>query len=134
MTRWRESGCGVHSAARLAIHQRDKDKYKHTIVRHSVITSIHPVLGTKENPTIHGLRASTLAARSRNFVTATARTAGAGRFSLKSLLDSFTSDDFMPAKFYVVKQGRTPGIYHDWNECLAQVKGFKGAVCQWPSM
>lgn len=31
-------------------------------------------------------------------------------------------------KFYVVHKGNRPGIYHDWNECLGQVKGFKGAV------
>ncbi|KAG9693288.1 hypothetical protein KCU95_g9755, partial [Aureobasidium melanogenum] len=34
----------------------------------------------------------------------------------------------MPAKFYVVKAGRKPGIYHSWDECLTQVRGFKGAA------
>ncbi|EER28830.1 hypothetical protein D8B26_000883 [Coccidioides posadasii str. Silveira] len=33
-------------------------------------------------------------------------------------------------KFYAVKSGFKPGIYHSWNDCLAQVKGFKGAVFQ----
>lgn len=33
-------------------------------------------------------------------------------------------------KFYSVKVGSKPGIYHSWDECLAQVKGFKGAVCK----
>ncbi|WEW61795.1 ribonuclease H family protein [Emydomyces testavorans] len=33
-------------------------------------------------------------------------------------------------KFYAVKDGFKPGIYHSWNECLSQVKGFKGAVFQ----
>lgn len=31
------------------------------------------------------------------------------------------------AKFYVVKSGRTPGIYKTWAECEAEVKGVKGA-------
>ncbi|WP_298440337.1 ribonuclease H family protein [uncultured Ferrimonas sp.] len=31
------------------------------------------------------------------------------------------------AKFYVVWQGRKPGIYSDWNNCKAQVDGFAGA-------
>ncbi|KAK2850620.1 hypothetical protein FQN49_005488 [Arthroderma sp. PD_2] len=33
-------------------------------------------------------------------------------------------------KFYAVKIGFQPGIYHQWSECLAQVTGFKGAVFQ----
>lgn len=31
------------------------------------------------------------------------------------------------AKFYAVKSGRQPGIYHTWNDCERQVKGFQGA-------
>lgn len=34
----------------------------------------------------------------------------------------------MAEKFYVVKKGRTPGIYTTWAECLAQVDKFSGAV------
>jgi ribonuclease HI len=30
-------------------------------------------------------------------------------------------------KYYAVKAGRTPGIYTDWAEAEAQVKGFSGA-------
>ena len=30
--------------------------------------------------------------------------------------------------FYVVKKGRKTGIFKTWNECKAQVIGFKGAV------
>ena len=30
-------------------------------------------------------------------------------------------------KFYVVWVGREPGIYEDWEDCLAQVDGFPGA-------
>jgi len=30
-------------------------------------------------------------------------------------------------KYYAVKAGRTPGIYTDWAEAEAQVKGFRGA-------
>ena len=30
-------------------------------------------------------------------------------------------------KFYVVWVGREPGIYEDWDDCLAQVDGFPGA-------
>ena len=30
-------------------------------------------------------------------------------------------------KFYVVWAGREPGIYEDWDDCLAQVDGFPGA-------
>ena len=31
-------------------------------------------------------------------------------------------------KYYVVKRGRTPGVYYSWAECEAEVKGFAGAV------
>lgn len=34
----------------------------------------------------------------------------------------------MADKFYVVKKGRTPGIYTTWAECLRQVDKFAGAV------
>ena len=34
----------------------------------------------------------------------------------------------MKKKFYVVWNGLTPGIYHTWDECQAQIKGVKGAV------
>ena len=32
------------------------------------------------------------------------------------------------AKFYAVKKGNKPGIYHSWDECKKQVEGFSGAV------
>ena len=32
-------------------------------------------------------------------------------------------------KFYAVRAGIQPGIYHSWNDCLAQVRGHKRAVC-----
>jgi ribonuclease HI len=31
-------------------------------------------------------------------------------------------------KFYVVWKGKEPGIYHNWNDCKAQVDGFAGAA------
>lgn len=34
----------------------------------------------------------------------------------------------MADKFYVVKSGRTPGIYMTWAQCLRQVEKFSGAV------
>ena len=34
----------------------------------------------------------------------------------------------MKKKFYVVWDGLTPGIYHSWDDCQAQIKGVKGAV------
>lgn len=34
-------------------------------------------------------------------------------------------------KFYAVRVGFTPGIYHSWADCLKQVKGFKQATCQY---
>ncbi|MGZ5208918.1 MAG: ribonuclease H1 domain-containing protein [Sulfuricurvum sp.] len=34
----------------------------------------------------------------------------------------------MAEKYYVVKNGRTPGIYTTWAECLRQVDKFAGAV------
>lgn len=34
----------------------------------------------------------------------------------------------MAKKFYAIKQGVRPGIYTDWGEASAQVKGFKGAI------
>ena len=33
-------------------------------------------------------------------------------------------------KFYAVRIGHKPGIYHNWADCLAQVKGFRGATCK----
>lgn len=33
-------------------------------------------------------------------------------------------------KFYAVKEGKVPGIYETWNECLSQVRGHKGALCK----
>lgn len=33
----------------------------------------------------------------------------------------------MAAKFYAVRIGRTPGIYHTWETCKAEVAGFSGA-------
>ncbi|KAJ5576377.1 Ribonuclease H [Penicillium sp. DV-2018c] len=33
-------------------------------------------------------------------------------------------------KYYAVKAGHKPGIYYGWDECLAQVTGFKGAIFQ----
>ena len=32
------------------------------------------------------------------------------------------------SKFYVVKNGKVPGIYNTWPECQAQVNGFSGAI------
>ena len=32
------------------------------------------------------------------------------------------------AKFYAVKKGRKPGIYHTWHECQKQIDDFPGAV------
>ena len=30
-------------------------------------------------------------------------------------------------KYYCVIKGRTPGIYTNWEDCKAQVNGYKGA-------
>ena len=32
-------------------------------------------------------------------------------------------------KFYAVRQGKVPGVYNTWDECLKNVTGHKGAVC-----
>jgi len=32
-------------------------------------------------------------------------------------------------KFYAVRVGAKPGVYHTYDDCLAQVKGHKGAIC-----
>ncbi len=32
------------------------------------------------------------------------------------------------AKFYAVKKGRKTGIFHTWEQCQAQTKGFPGAI------
>lgn len=32
-------------------------------------------------------------------------------------------------KFYSVRTGFQPGIYHSWADCLSQVKGYKNAMC-----
>lgn len=31
-------------------------------------------------------------------------------------------------KYYAVREGRNPGVYHKWDECKREVIGFKGAV------
>lgn len=36
----------------------------------------------------------------------------------------------MEPKFYAVRVGFTPGVYHSWADCLKQVKGFKQAMCR----
>jgi Caulimovirus viroplasmin len=33
-------------------------------------------------------------------------------------------------KYYAVREGRKPGVYSTWEECLSQVKGHRGALCQ----
>lgn len=33
-------------------------------------------------------------------------------------------------KFYAVRVGYQPGVYHTWADCLDQVKGFKKATCE----
>lgn len=33
----------------------------------------------------------------------------------------------MAGKYYAVRQGKTPGIYRTWDECKAEVHGFKNA-------
>jgi len=35
----------------------------------------------------------------------------------------------MEVKYYAVRVGHQPGIYHTWADCLAQVKGYKNATC-----
>ena len=35
-------------------------------------------------------------------------------------------------KFYAVKVGRTPGIYHSWEDCKAQTEGIK-SQCMFPT-
>ena len=32
-----------------------------------------------------------------------------------------------PKKFYAVKRGRVPGVYHTWKECYQQVKDYPNA-------
>lgn len=34
------------------------------------------------------------------------------------------------AKVYAIKKGFKPGIYYSWPDCLAQITGFKGAICE----
>lgn len=34
----------------------------------------------------------------------------------------------MPMKYYAVKEGENPGIYESWEECQANVVGYKGAI------
>ncbi len=31
-------------------------------------------------------------------------------------------------KYYAVRRGRIPGVYEEWSECEAQVKGFPNAL------
>lgn len=34
----------------------------------------------------------------------------------------------MAKKYYAVKKGLTPGIYTNWPDCQAQIKGYSGAI------
>lgn len=34
----------------------------------------------------------------------------------------------MAGKFYAVRRGRKPGIYHSWEQCKSMVDGYAGAV------
>lgn len=34
-------------------------------------------------------------------------------------------------KYYAVRAGFNPGVYTSWADCMAQIKGFKGAKCRW---
>ena len=44
-------------------------------------------------------------------------------------MNSCTSEKMSKKKkFYVVWSGLNPGIYHNWDDCQAQIKGVKGAV------
>lgn len=36
-------------------------------------------------------------------------------------------------KYYAVRFGHQPGVYHTWTDCLDQVKGFKKATCEFGS-
>jgi len=33
-------------------------------------------------------------------------------------------------KYYAVRVGYQPGVYHTWADCLEQVKGFKRGTCE----
>jgi hypothetical protein len=37
-------------------------------------------------------------------------------------------------KFYAVRHGHAPGIYHSWGDCKAQITGFKKAICKWNNL
>lgn len=37
-------------------------------------------------------------------------------------------------KYYAVKAGYQPGVYYEWKDCLAQVTGFKGAICEYSGL
>lgn len=55
--------------------------------------------------------------------------------SVKSASPAATTDSSgtkrkrMAEKFYAVRVGYHPGVYHTWADCLEQVKGFKKATC-----
>ena len=36
----------------------------------------------------------------------------------------------MDKKFYAVRTGYKPGVYSTYADCLAQIKGFKKAICE----
>jgi ribonuclease HI len=33
------------------------------------------------------------------------------------------------SRYYSVRVGRKPGIYHSWDECHTQVQRYKGSKC-----
>lgn len=37
-------------------------------------------------------------------------------------------------KFYAVKVGKAPAIYHSWADCIDQVKGVTGAICRYTEL
>ena len=44
--------------------------------------------------------------------------------------NSPTTSAGIKKKFYGVRVGREPGVYHTWEECLSRVRGQKGALCK----
>jgi hypothetical protein len=40
----------------------------------------------------------------------------------------------MERKFYAVREGKIPGIYDTWPDCLDQVRGHKGAICTYSEL
>ena len=81
------------------------------------------VLANGTNSTVHALY-------TRTSPTASTTSTGTGTGTGTGTATGTKRKRSVEKKFYAVHEGKDPGIYHTWEECLANVTGHKGALCE----